>query len=105
MPLSRFAVVPDAVCDALPATHTIGLAMPSVVVTRGEALRFLIVPGSPCAGPPMLVHQLCFTVTGLPGVTVRPMSTARPPSGAVPGHPSYGPRSTVMAMWIPLVVL
>src|SRR5450432_3062762 len=106
MPLSRVAGTLAAVCDALPATHTIGLALPSVVVTRGEALRCLTVLPSALDGPPMLVHQFWVTLMGLPGVTVRPMRMAKPGSTAgVAGQPTYGPRSTVMAIWIPVAVV
>src|SRR5258708_15399589 len=106
MPYSSDAVVPAVACDMLPATHTIGLLLPSVVVTRGDALRFLIVPASFIAGPPMVVHQFWVTLMGLPGVTVRPMRTARAGSAFEPaGHPMYGPRSTVTATWIPLAVV
>src|SRR3954470_7513671 len=104
-PYSRLAVVPEVACAVLPATHTIGFILPSVVVTRGEALRFLIVPASPIVGPPTVVHQAAATLMGVPGVTVNPMRAAMPAAGAVPGHPMYGPRSTVTATWIPLVVV
>src|SRR6185503_20653091 len=101
----RFAVVPAAVCAMVPATHTIGWLMPSVVVTRGSALRFLIVPASFIVGPPMVVHQLWVTLKGL-GVTVKPMSAAMAGSAVEPaGHPGYGPRSTGRAKWIPLAVV
>src|SRR5580658_10125102 len=105
-----FAVVPAAACDIFPATHTIGSLMPSVVVTRGDALRFLIVPGSDPVGPPTVAHQLGVTVTGLPAATLRPRRVAMatfpavPPSPAPPGHTEM-PRSTVKEMWIPVEVV
>src|SRR5580692_4571305 len=104
------AVVLAAVCDVLPATQTIGWLMPSVVVTRGEALRFLIVPASAPVGPPTVAHQLGVTVAGLPAATLRPMRVAMatlpavPPSPPPAGHPMT-PRSMVMAMLIPPAVV
>src|SRR5260221_6462668 len=106
MPKSIVAVGPAATCDVLPPTQTMGWVLPSVVVTRGSALRFLIVPASFIVGPPMVVHQFGVTLMGLPGVTVRPMTMAMAgPTVEPAGQTMYGARSTVTETWMPLAGL